>query len=271
VAEDLAESLPVAAKPLAAKKRRRGALRGRFLAAYLVLGVIGGAAIAGAFILFTGTERESKADWAAWYPLGEGATYGQQIADHVGRRYRTENGDQIVGVVAGIPTFQTPEAYLEVRALLIRRLNVNGEADIRPLPTDETYMYQLCGLDELCSLSGRSTEERHRLLRREALELALYTFRYIDGMKQVIVLLPPIDTEQALTAVFLEKDDLQPELDQPLSDTIAEPEAPTLVEVPELETVRVDRLTLPFVFEYGFEVLPNASAGLILTPLKPTG
>ena len=271
MAEDLAETLPVTAKPLAAKKRRHSALRGRFLAAYLVLGLIAGAAIAGAFVLFTGTERASKTDWAAWYPLGDGATYGQQIADHVGRRYRTENGDQIVGVVAGVPTWQTPEAYLEVRAVLIRRLNVNGQADVRPLPTDETYMYQLCGLGTLCTVPGQTTEERHRLLRREALELALYTFKYIDGMKQVIVLLPPRNTKQALTALFLEKDELKSQLDQPLSDTIAEPDSPALVKVPELETVRVDRLTLPFMFEYAFEALPNASAGLILTPLKPTG
>jgi len=270
VAEDLAKALPAAAKPRAAR-RRHHALRGRFLVAYVALGLIGGAAVAGAFVLFTQVERNSGGDWATWHPVGDNATYGQQIADHVGRRYRLPSGDQLVGVVAGPPTFQTAEALLEVRAVLIRSLNVNATPDIHALPTDETYMYQLCGLGDFCRVPGQTTEERHRLLRREALELALYTFKYVDDVKQVIALLPPKNAEQAPNAVYLEKDDLETELDRPLAETIGRPEAPTLVEVPELETVRVDRLTLPFVFDYTFEPLPNASAGLILTPVKPAG
>ena len=273
MAEDLVESLPVAAKPLAAKKRRHGALRGRFLAAYLVLGVIAGAAIAGAFVLFTETERETYSDWAAWHPVGEKATYGQQIADHVARRYRNADGDQIVGVVPGPPEVQGPDASVEIQAVLIRQPNAASNDDVKSLSSDDSYMFNLCGLGDACTVQGgAASEERHRLLRREALELALYAFKYMDGLKSIIALLPPpTDAEQSPNAVFLEKDDFKEELKRPLADTLARPDSEALVEVPELETVRVDRLTLPFVFDYTFAGLPNQTAALILAPVKSAG
>ena len=41
------------------------------------------------------------------------------------------------------------------------------------------------------------SEARHALLRREALELALYTFKYVDGVDSVSVFLPPRPDGQA--------------------------------------------------------------------------
>jgi len=271
MAEDLAESLPAAAKPRAAKKRRRGALRGRFLVAYLVLGVIAGAAIAGAFVLFTETERESTGDWAAWHPVGDKATWGRQIADHVARRYRTEDGDQIVGVVTGAPEVQGPESAVKVAAILIQAPNASSTNDATPLPTDHTSMYLFCGLDDSCTVVGTSSEERHRLLRREALELALYSFKYLDTDNVVLLLPPPKGESESPNAVFFERDDLEAELHRPLAETIGKPEAENLVEVPELETIRVDRMTLPFTFEYQFAGLPNQTAALLLSPVKSGG
>ena len=272
MAEDLAEPLPAVAKPRAAK-RHHGALRGRFLVAYVVLGLIGGAAVAGAFVLITQTERITDGDWAEWHPVGDEAAYPKQIADHVAIRYRLSNGDQIVGVVAGPPEVQSPEGpTLQVAAVLIQSFNAESASDVRALRTDDTYVYQFCGLGDRCVvLGGPATEERHRLLRREALELALYTFKYLDGAKIVIALLPPVNAQKLPTAVFFEREDFEAELDRPLAETIGQPAAPTLEEVPELETIRVDRLTLPFVFDYRYEGLPNETAGLILTPVKSAG
>jgi len=271
VAEDLVESLPAAAKPVAAKKRRHRALRGRFLVAYLVLGLIAGAAIAGAFVLFTQTERASTGDWAAWHPVGDKATWGRQIADHVARRYRTEDGDQIVGVVTGAPEVQGPDSAVKVAAILIQAPNASSTDDATPLPTDKTAMYLFCGLDDSCTVVGTSSEERHRLLRREALELALYTLKYLDSDNVVLLLPPPKGQAESPTAVFFERDDLQDQLHRPLAETIGQPDAQTLAEVPELETVRTDRLTLPFVFNYQFAGLPNQTAALILSPVKSAG
>jgi hypothetical protein len=271
VAEDLVETLPAAAKPIAVKKRRHRALRGRFLAAYLVLGVIAGAAIAGAFVLFTEAERETTGDWAAWHPVGDEATWGRQIADHVARRYRTEDGDQIAGVVTGAPEVQGPDSAVKVAAILIQAPNASSTDDATPLPTDGTAMYLFCGLDDSCTVVGESSEERHRLLRREALELALYTFKYLDSDNVVLLLPPPKVESETPNAVFFEREDLEEQLGRPLAETIGQPDKATLIEVPELETVRTDRLTLPFVFDYQFAGLPNQTAALILSPVKTAG
>jgi hypothetical protein len=271
VAEDLAESLPAAAKPRTEKRRRRGALRGRFLAAYLVLGLLAGAAIAGAFILFTETERETTTDWAAWHPVGDEATWGRQIADHVARRYRNEGGDQIVGVVTGPPEVQGPESAVKVSAILIQAPNAASTDDATPLPTDHTAMYLFCGLDDSCTVVGNSTEERHRLLRREALELALYSLKYLDVDNVVLLLPPPKGSSESPNAVFFEREDLEAELHRPLAETVGRPDAPNVLDVPELETVRVDRMTLPFVFDYQFAGLPNQTAALLLSPVKSAG
>ena len=269
MAKDLAKPLPAAVEQRRSA-RRRTMLRGRFLAAYVVLGLLGGAAVAGAFVLFTKVDRDPNVGWADWHPVGDDATWGKQIADHVGRRYRLPDGDQIVGVVAGPPEVQTPNGpTVTVAAVLIRSPNSESEDDIKALDTDDSYMYLLCGLGSSCTVRGTASEERHRLLRREALELALYTFTYLGDVKTVIALLPPENAQKLPTAVFFEREDLDAELDRPLGDTIGRPETETVVTVPELETVRVDRLTLPFVFDYSFEGLPNQTAALILAPVKP--
>ena len=54
-------------------------------------------------------------------------------------------------------------------------------------------MYTLNGLGKNGSIPGGSRRsERRLLLRREALELALYTFRYAEDVDMVVTLLPPL-------------------------------------------------------------------------------
>ncbi len=53
-------------------------------------------------------------------------------------------------------------------------------------------MYTLNGLGNNGSIrGGKSSPERHLLLRREALELSLLTFRYADDVDMVVTILPP--------------------------------------------------------------------------------
>ena len=59
-----------------------------------------------------------------------------------------------------------------------------------PLPSNGVF-YQLCGTGPSCSIPGKASIQRGLLVRREALELALYTFRYIEGASQVVVTFPP--------------------------------------------------------------------------------
>jgi len=271
VAEDLAETLPAAAAAAPpAPPKRHPAFRLRFLAAYLVLGALGGAGVAAGFLLLTGAERAAGTPWASWHPVGNEATYGQQIADHVARRYRLEGGDQIVGVVPGPPEVSSG---VKVTAVAIQAPNAASSEDIQVLRADDSVMYLLCGLGDGCAIEeGRPSEERHRLLRREALELAFYTFKYVDDTDSVIALLPPpAGTQEGATALFLEERAFRSELGRPLASTLGQPDRPVVVEVPELETVKIDRLTRPFLYQYVFQPLQNQSAVLILSPVQPAG
>ena len=56
-------------------------------------------------------------------------------------------------------------------------------------------MYSLCGLGASCSIAtGTPSVERGELVRREILELALYTFKYVGGIENVIAFMPPPGT-----------------------------------------------------------------------------
>jgi len=56
-----------------------------------------------------------------------------------------------------------------------------------------TVAYNLCGIGgKNCSIgTGAPSTDRLLLLRREALELALYTFKYLGGTDNVLAVLPP--------------------------------------------------------------------------------
>ena len=93
-------------------------------------------------------------------------------------------------------------------------------------------MYTLNGLGPSGSIrGGKPSEERHLLLRREALELALYTFRYVEDVDLVVALLPPTPPEEKTAkngatasttdetptqALFFRPGDLEPQLEIPL-------------------------------------------------------
>ena len=100
-------------------------------------------------------------------------------------------------------------------------------------------LYTLNGLGPKGSVrGGKPSSERHLLLRREALELAFYTFRYIDDVDLVVALLPPVtvtargskpgkkgaaaprDRGEAGQALFFRPGDLKPQLEIPLGATM---------------------------------------------------
>src|SRR5207237_467980 len=78
-----------------------------------------------------------------------------------------------------------------------------------------------CGLGTSCSItSGAPTVARGTLVRREIFELALYTFKYVGGIKHVIAFMPPPSGQSAQYLVYLQKSDLAPYLKAPLAQTL---------------------------------------------------
>ena len=164
-------------------------------------------------------ERAGGPRWSIWQPNGK-SPVADQIAQHVGREYRLASGHQLVFVTGGAPEV----AQLPVTFVFQQAVSQGGDY----VPIDgKGAMYRFCGFGPKCSITeGKPSTRRGLLLRREALELALYTFRYTD-VDNVVVLFPPAlaknpsKTPDPNLAVYLRRQDVDSELAQPLDATLA--------------------------------------------------
>lgn len=238
--------------------------RMRFGLAYLALAIVAGGAAGATVLLIDHPGKGPGTAWSDWTPTGKAdGGMPKEIADYVGARYRLPSGDPLVGILAGPPKVQD----IDVRAVAIRPEQGTGEG-IEIISTEGGLMYVLCGLGEACSISeGEPTQERHRLLRREALELALYSFKYVDDVGKVIALLPPNPQAESGTAIFFQKDDFDHELKVPLSQTLSRRDPPISAELGPAEGLIVDRLTRPRLFSYQFQAAQDGSPVIVLAPV----
>jgi hypothetical protein len=147
------------------------------------LGAIAAAAAAIAVAIVASPKPAPPVAWSSWHPVsGSDVDPAQQIADHVAPKYRLDSGHQIVAVQGGPLSLggQPAEVALRVSGSQPSLLPGNG------------VIYSMCGTGASCSIGeGKPSAQRLLLLRREALELALYTFRYVGGVNQVVVTIPP--------------------------------------------------------------------------------
>jgi len=153
-------------------------------------GILIAAALVGVVVLSTGRERVDDglaANWSRWQPTDTTALAGAtQIAQHVEGEYRDAKGKQIT-VVRAIPLTET--------------VALRGGSGAINLFEDPGIAYTVDGLGPHKSILGKGTAERLRLVQRQALELALYTFRYLPDVEQVVTYLPPPPpTEAQITA-----------------------------------------------------------------------
>jgi hypothetical protein len=260
--EPVAEPAPAAPSAPSPYRSRFGFLLG----ALIGVGLATMALLAG--VLANPSGSDAPANWSKWKPTAsDGFAAASQIADHVSPKYRLGNGDQMVVVLSG------PLEVADVPLSVAMRTAPSG-GDIQLLD-GKGVMFTLNGLGQDGSIKGGTpSEERHRLLRREALELALYTFRYIDDVDMVVALLPPAPRKKGQTAadvrhqaLFYRPGDLKPELDRPIDLTIrpTTPRPETFKGGPEAKVV--DGLTKPNLFEASFQQGQNAQAFLVLSRL----
>jgi len=238
-----------------------GALVGVFIAAALAAVIVisnnGGG---------DGSNEGLAPNWSRWQPtdttIDGGAT---QIAKHVGAEYTHPDGAQLVDVSGG----QLPDQF----KLVLRPSS-------GPIATIEgtRVLYQLDGLGPNNTIKGgKPSTTRMKVIQREALELSLYTFRYLPDAESVTVLLPsspPTKEQEAAAAaasatgqpaastpqpaIFYRPGDLKPQLQVPLSNTLA-PKAPSTDSYTGPEANNVDTLTLSNRFN-----MSQPSAGEIL-------
>jgi hypothetical protein len=215
-AEAAAGSDPLPLEPSEYRNRfgfMLGALIGVVVASVAVLAVV----------LTTGGDSSKQglaANWSSWQPAdSDAATGAAEIADHIGPRYKLDDGTQLVQISASqisVPVAIRPPG-----------------GDIQ-LITGHGVLYTLNGLGPGGSIiAGKPSTQRLLLLRREALELALYSFRYLNGVDMVVALLPPKPPKKAkpgqatappaeIDAVFYRPGDLLPQLQVPEGVTLAD-------------------------------------------------
>jgi hypothetical protein len=234
---------------------------GRFRLVFAILGGIVGAAAA-AVVLLAGASDKSdtvSGGWSYWHPTKDGQGAFQQIADHVGTGYRLQDGKQLVAVTGG----PLELANLPV-TVAVKPLTSGGNIS---LVEGNGVLYTLCGLGKKCAIaSGKPTQVRHLLLRRESLELALYTFRYVRDVDLVVVFLPPPPGKDASQAMLYRAKDVKGELKRPLGATLPGP-APRPNSFPAGQAASINALTAPHLFKFTLEQGQNASVFLVLDRL----
>lgn len=260
-----------------APRQERARLTGykrRFSLIYVALALVAGIGAGALVVLLTRPEAGPDPVWSIWKPNGSDTARVRQIADHVSTRYRFPGGDQLVVALSGPPTVTaTAETGnpIPVRAIAVLPDTSTGKAeedDIKVVDASKSIQFVLCGLGESCAISqGEASEARHSLLRRQALELSLYTFKYVDGVDSVTVFLPPPPGGQSAgTAVFLRRGDVKGELSHPLRQTI-EPGAPAIGQIPARELQTLNRITRPRLYRYEYTRAQDLSAVLVLDPI----
>jgi hypothetical protein len=255
------------------ERARRSGYRRRFGLIYGALALIGGIAIGALVVLLGRPAAVPTPSWSSWEPTGSSNARVKQIADHVAKEYRLQ-GQQMVVALGGPPTVTAggdSTNPIPIAAIAVRPDTSTGQAeesDIKIVDASKSMQFVLCGLGDGCSLTqGPPTEARHTLLRRQALELALYTFKYVDGVDSVTVFLPPPPGGQsAATAVFLERKDVAQELKTPLAQTLS-PITPTVGTIKPGELQTLNRITRSRLYQFQYTQAQDLSAVLVLDPI----
>jgi hypothetical protein len=242
----------------------------RFRMAYALFAVVLGAVVGGFIVLLgRGGDSAPNQTWSSWQPQGSAFDKARQIGAHVAFQYRLPSGRELVAVIPHAP----PEVQASTQAVPITHIALaqgsRGE-DLSVVSTENSIEYVLCGVgpqSSRCAISeGKPTVERARLLHRESLELALYTFKYVDGVDSVVTLQPPRVGQQPTFTLFFRKDDFDQELTRPLRETLPGISPFTAAAFPIPEQAEVAQLVSPHLFQYQYTQAPDGSALMYLTP-----
>lgn len=254
--------------PSRQERARRSSYRLRFGLIYVFLAAVVGAGVGSFIVLASEGKKPDDPAWSAWQPKGSTTARVRQIADRIPKAYRTENGAQLTVSLAGPLSVPTPQGEVPVRAVFVRPDTSKGlaeEDDIAVYPGNAVVSFGLCGTrsKEQCEVGSTVTDEQQTLLRREALELSLYTLKYVDGIDSVVVFMPPEAKSQS--TVFLRRSDVTDELDRPLNSLLPTTK-PKVGGLNSLEEGQILRLTRTRTYSAEVQASPDGSPVLILTP-----
>jgi hypothetical protein len=280
-----ASSAPAAPSAPAPSRHAR-----KFRGALVALVAIAAAAVAAAVLLGATSHRSasSLSGWSSWQPPDGGIQGAQEIADFIAPYYRASAADQL----AVVTTMNLNDPSNPLQLVIPTQGGQGSQAGasaLQALPPQTTIAYNLCGVgSDNCAIGvGTPSSARLLLLRREALELALYTFKYISGIQTVVAVLPPGHTVQSCTgicpkphtkaseksvdfALAFDRHELQPWLERPLRDILPEALPPTVSQMPSApEAELVSVITAHGLFQEQVERAQDGGTLIVLNPLPP--
>lgn len=279
--------------------------RFRTITGALVGLAIGALIIAGAIAAGGRSSHAQAAKWSPWSPGETGTLAARDIADYVAPFYRVTPADQLA--VVTVVNLQSAAAAAAAQAAAANGTATSATASsglqvaVRPSPTSSqvsllggnTIAFNLCGIGgKDCAIAtGQPSTNRLLLLRREALELALYTFKYVASTQNVVAILPPGHTTTTTTgtlsstppttdasssskpldiAVLFQRQELAPLLGRPLADTLPEQVPPTISQMPSApEAQLVSEVTARGLFSENLQQAQDGSNLIVLNPLPP--
>jgi hypothetical protein len=239
----------------------------RFTLLYAFLAVAVLASIGGVVLAATGGHvGAGPAAWSTWKPADSGQNGAKQIAAHVAREYHLPSGAQLVEVFAKPPSVSPGSQNIPLHYVVKQGKGQNGEPIA--ISSGDTIQYSLCGLGDSCAIAtGTPSVQRGTLVRREILELALYTFKYMSGVKNVIAFMPPTPGSTPKYTVFLQRSDLDSQLKVPLTQTLsAKTPLPNTITRREQQTI--DSTTESKVYSYSLSQTQTGEAVLVLSPIS---
>jgi hypothetical protein len=304
----LGAAVPATTRERRQSKRRSAEERssphaGRFrIVTAILVGLAVGALVVAAAVAVNGRSTGTHGPkWSQWAPTDGGTQGATEIADYLAPFYRISSTNQLALVT--VVNLESPAALAATQAAAASGSTApqsSGlEIAVRPSPTSSsvslltgnTVAYNLCGFGgKNCAIGvGQPSTNRLLLLRREALELALYTFKYISGTENVVAILPPGHTQVTSTlskslptsdnsstsqpidiAILFERQELAPMLNQPLSSTLPEQVPPTVSQMATApEAGLVDQVTARGLFSESLQQAQDGTRLIVLDPMAP--
>jgi hypothetical protein len=241
--------------------------RHRFGLAYLALAAILGAAV-GLFVVFASNGgKDSSPAWSAWEPTKDGVQRLDEIGRYVAHEYALPSGRVLVTPFSTPPVVRLGNQLAAVRVIRIAT-GLPGETlnDSQIIDASNAWAYELCGEGKNCAISdGTASASRGRLLQRESIELALYTFKFEPTIDYVVTYFPPVPKRDP-AAVVLSRQALDEPLKHPLAQTLPPPR--TRLEPGQLSgrDLAVIGRYITRAYTFSAEQLQDGSPVLVLRP-----
>jgi hypothetical protein len=245
----------------AVEKPRRKVHSKGFLAANLVV-VCGFFAVLILFGMLV--SRGTSTGWSSYRPKGGDVfAKAQNMADHVAPAYKY-NGEPIAVVQAQPLLYQ--DAVVDGIAFTRTPFRKIGSPFKQFEPSGSTVAYVFCGTAPKCGLPSAGAEQTVPMLRRETLELALYTFKYSPSVQSIVGLLPPAGNTNY--AIYLRRKNFAKELSKPLDATLPQHKVLSYPQLSPVEKATVDRLTQRNTYQSQFSQGANGRTLLVLQSVQ---